>query len=122
MKPGLRSEFGGKKNVFVTHPLREGVGCVLSKTIDVPAKGKTVLHLVVGHDPSGDFDLIVRADGKELLRKPVGTETTSLGLWLAEDIDLTGFAGKSVKVELVNQPSGWFNEAAYWSEISVNTK
>jgi hypothetical protein len=122
MKPGLRAEFGGKKNVFVTHPLREGVGCVLSKTIDVPANGKTVLHLVVGHDPSGDFDLIVLADGKELLRKPVGTETTALGLWLAEDIDLSGFAGKSVKLELVNQPSGWFNEAAYWSEISVNTK
>jgi hypothetical protein len=122
MNPGLRAEYGGKKNVFLTHPLDQNVGCTLSKTIDVPAKGKTALHVVVGHDKSGDFDLIVRADGKEILRKPVGIETTGLGLWLVEDIDLSAYAGKSVKIELVNQASGWAFEAAYWAEISVITK
>ena len=62
--------------------------------------------MVVGHDPNGDFDLIVRADGKELLRKPVDAKTAP-DLWLTDDIDLSDYAGKSVKVELVNQPSGW---------------
>jgi hypothetical protein len=122
MHPGLRAEYGGKKNVFVTHPLNQTTGCTLAKTIDVPANAKTTLHLVVGHDTSGDFDLIVRANGKELLRKSVGTETTGLGLWLTEDIDLSAYAGKSVKLELVNQASGWFCEAAYWAEIALNSK
>jgi hypothetical protein len=122
MNPGLRAEFGGKKNVFVSHPLNQNVGCTLSRTIDVPAQGKTALHLVVGHDKSGDFDLIVRADGKEILRKPVGIETTALGLWLTEDIDLSAYAGKNIKIDLVNQSSDWSFEAAYWAEISLITK
>ncbi|MCC6125552.1 MAG: ADP-ribosylglycohydrolase family protein [Pirellulales bacterium] len=121
MNPGLRAEFGGKKNVFVTHPQKKKIGCTLSKTIEVPNGAKTTLHLVVGHDPQGDFDLIVRADGKELLRKPVDAKTAP-DLWLTEDIDLSGYAGKSVKVELVNQPSGWQYEAAYWAEIAVKSK
>jgi hypothetical protein len=122
MNPGLRAEYGGKKNVFVTHPLDRNTGCTLSKSIDVPAGKQTTLHVVVAHDTSGDFDLVVKADGKEILRKADGTETTGLGLWLTEEIDLTPYAGKTVKIELVNEPSGWFCEAAYWAEISVNSK
>ena len=121
MNPGLRDEFGGKKNIFVTHPLDKKTGCTLNKAIDVPAGKKTSLHLVVAHDPQGDFDLIVRADGKELLRKSVDAKTAP-DLWLTEDVDLSGYVGKSVQVELINQPSGWFNEAAYWAEISVESK
>ncbi len=121
MNPGLRAEYGGKRNVFVTHPLDKNTGCTLSKTIDVPANAGTTLHLVVGHDPNGDFDLIVRADGKEVFRKPVDAKNAP-DLWLTADIDLSAYAGKSVNVELVNQPSGWFCEAAYWAEIAVNGK
>jgi hypothetical protein len=121
MNPGSRTEFGSKKNVFVTHPLNKETGCTLHKSIDVPAGKKTTLHLVVGHDPNGDFDLIVRADGKELLRKPVDAKTAP-DLWLAADIDLSEYAGKTVNVELVNQPSGWMNEAAYWAEIAVKSE
>jgi len=120
MNPGFRDEWGGRKNVLVTHPLSRNTGCVLSKTVDVPSGKKTTLHLVVTHDPEGDFDLIVRADGKQLLRKSVDAATADG--WLVADIDLAPMAGKSVKLELVNQPSGWHMEAAYWAEIAVRSE
>ncbi|HOX57626.1 MAG TPA: ADP-ribosylglycohydrolase family protein [Candidatus Paceibacterota bacterium] len=123
MDPGLRADWGGKKNVLVTHPLDDHTGCVLSKKTKVPAGKKATLRLVVGHDPQGDFDLIVRADGRELLRKPVSKATATSDPWLEQVVDISGFAGqKAPKIELINQPSGWSFEAAYWAEISVVTE
>jgi len=121
MDPGLRAEFGGRKNVFVSHPLDKDTGCKLSKKIDVPAGKQTALRLVVGHAPNGDFDLIVRADGKQLLKQTVGKATAKNG-WLETSVDLSPWAGKVAQLELVNQPNGWSWEAAYWAEIAVESK
>lgn len=66
MNPGLRAEWGGKKNVLVTHPLSEKTGCTLSKKVDIPSGKRTCLHLVVTHDPRGDWTLLVKADGVQL--------------------------------------------------------
>jgi hypothetical protein len=118
MDPGLRAEWGGKKNVLVTHPADPSTGCVLTRKLDLPAGKKTTLHLVVGHAPQGDFDLIVRMGKKELLRKPVSAQTATDG-WLVQDIDLSPYAGREAKIQLVNQPTGWSFEAAYWAEIAV---
>jgi len=98
MDPGLRAEWAGRKNVLVTHPLDRQTGCVLSRKIEVTAGKKTTLHIVVGHDPQGDFDLIVRADGRQLARKPVNPQTAT-DHWLALDVDLSSFAGKQVILE-----------------------
>ena len=123
MDPGLRAEWGGRKNVLVTHPLDENAGCVLTKKVRVPAGKKTKLRLVLAHDPQGDFDLIVRANGQQLLRKPVSKATATDDPWLVQEVDLSPLAGeKPVKLELVNQPSGWSFEAAYWAEIAVVTE
>lgn len=119
MDPGLRAAWDGKQNVLATHPLDQQTGCVLSRTVAVPAGRKTTLRVVVGHDPQGDFDLVVRADGKELLRRPVGAKTATQGHWLQQSVDLSPWAGRSVKIELVNEPSGWSYEAAYWAGIDV---
>ena len=119
MNPGLRDEWDGRKKVLCTHPLDQQTGCTLTRTLTVPTGKKTTLRLVVGHDPQGDFELIVRADGKELLRKPVDPKTCTEGHWLKQDVDLTALAGSKVTLELVNQPSGWMCEAAYWAEIAV---
>lgn len=118
MDPGLRAEERGRKNVLVTHPLEEGTPCILSRGVDVPAGKKTTLRLVVGHHPQGDWDLIVKGDGKELLRKPVGRETATDG-WMEVAVDLAPFAGRTVKLELLNQPTGWQYEAGYWVVIAV---
>jgi hypothetical protein len=121
MDPGLKDEIRGRKNALLTHPLSETVPCILSRTVDLPANQVSTLKLVVGNDPRGDWDLIVKADGRELLRKTISNETTSLG-WTEVSVDLSDFAGQSVKLELVNEPTGWRYEAAHWAEISLQSR
>jgi len=121
MNPGLRAEWAGKKNVLMTHPLSRTVGCVLSKKVKIPANKKTALRLVVGHHPDGDWTLLVKADGKELLKTSVGKETAENG-WMQTDVDISAYAGKEIKLELVNQPSDWQWEAGYWAGIEIISK
>jgi hypothetical protein len=121
MEPGLYAEMQGKKNVLVTHPLDRDTGCVLSNKIKIPDGKKTKLRLVVGHHPQGDWVLLVKADGKELFKTPVGKETAKDG-WVLIEVDLSEYAGKEVNLELVNQPSGWAFEAGYWAEIKLVSK
>jgi hypothetical protein len=118
MEPGLRAEELGKKGVLVTHPLDAQTGCVLSKSVAIPAGQKTTLCLSVGHHPQGDWDLIVRADGKLLLRQPID-KTTAPGGWADVVVDLSPLAGQTVKIELVNQPTAWAWEAGYWASIRI---
>ena len=118
MDPGLRQQEMGKSNVLVTHPLDRRTGCQLSRQVKLPAGKKTTLRLTVGHHPEGDWDLIVAADGKEIVRKAVSKETAPDG-WMQTEVDLSDFAGKEVKLELINQPTDWKNEAGYWAEISL---
>jgi len=35
--------------------------------------------------------------------------------------DLSEYAGKTVVIELCNQPTGWAWEAGYWAKISTET-
>jgi hypothetical protein len=118
MDPGSKEEALGKKNVLLTHPLDNGTGCVLSKTVAVPAGKKTKLDLTVGHHPDGNWDLIVRADGKQLLRQSID-KSTAPGGWTEVAVDLSPWAGKTIKLELMNEPTGWQWEAGYWAEIGI---
>jgi hypothetical protein len=120
MDPGPRDEFRGRANVFVTHPLDPDTPCRLKTTASVPAAGRTVLRVVVGHHPQGDWEPVVRADEKDLLRTPVGPETAGEG-WREVQVDLTGFAGRQVRLELLNSPTGWHYEAAYWAAVEIKT-
>ncbi len=121
MNPGLQDEFRGKKKVFVVHPLDKDTGCVLSRTVKLPARKSHTLRLVVGHHPEGDYDLIVRANGTELLRQTVGKTTATDG-WLTREIDLSAYAGKKAALEIVNQPTGWAYEAAFFAELKLLTR
>jgi len=121
MDPGLRAEEQGRKNVLVTHPLDKQTGCVLTKSVVVPLGKKTNLRLAVGHHPQGDWDLIVRADGKQLLRQPID-RTTAPGGWTEVVVDLSPLAGRTVQLELVNQPTGWAWEAGYWAGIRITSE
>ncbi|MHC4424029.1 MAG: ADP-ribosylglycohydrolase family protein [Planctomycetota bacterium] len=121
MNPGLYDELRGKKKVLLTHPLDENTGCVLSKKVKIPEGKETTLRLVVGHHPQGDWTIIVKANDKELLNTLVGEETAE-DRWLDISVDLTAYAGKSVNLQLVNQPNGWAWEAAYWDQIKLVSK
>ena len=118
MDPGLKSELRGRENVLLTHPLDHNTGCVLSRTVEIPSGKKTALHLVVGNDERGDWDLIIRAGGRQLLRKTIGEQTTNNG-WADVKVDLSQFAGESVKIELINQPTEWRYEAGLWATIDI---
>ncbi len=120
MDPGFRDEERGRKNVLVTHPLDEDTACVLSREVEIPTGKKTILKLTVGHHPRGDWDLVVRVDMRELLRKTVGRATARNG-WLDVSIDLTPYAGSEILIELCNQPTGWSWEAAYWDKIAIES-
>ncbi|OHB84446.1 MAG: hypothetical protein A2Z38_03635 [Planctomycetes bacterium RBG_19FT_COMBO_48_8] len=122
MDPGLRQEEMGKSNVLVTHPLDRRTGCQLYREVKLPAGKKTTLHLTVGHHPDGDWDLIVAVDGKEIARKAVSKQTTGRDIWMQAKVDLSDYAGKEVKLELINEPTGWKNEAGYWAEISLESR
>ncbi len=122
MEPGLRDGELGRKNVLITHPLDKVTACVLSRMADIPAGKKTTLKLTVGHHPGGDWDLVVRADARELLHKTIG-ETTATNGWLDVSVDLSKHQGKSILLELYNQPVGnWCWEGGYWAGISIETE
>ena len=114
MKPGLRTEWDGRKKVLLTHPLSKTVPCVLSRKIEVPAGKKTTLELEVTNHPKGNWKLVVLINGKQALSKDI--EETK---WQRLIVDLSKHAGKTVDVELQNQATGWSHEAAYWSRIKI---
>lgn len=121
MDPGLRPSWNGRQNVFMTHPLNRQTPCVIARTVQLPAGKNVLLRLTVGHHPQGDWTLVVRANGAELLRQTVG-ETTARNGWLDVTVDLSRYAGQNVRLELLNEPSGWSWEAAYWAQIEMEMR
>jgi hypothetical protein len=122
MEPGLREGEMGRKNVLITHPLDKDTACVITRMADIPAGKRTTLKLTVGHHRGGDWDLVVRADARELVRKSVGQTTTTNG-WLDVSVDLSKYQGKSIFLELCNQPAGnWCWEGGYWAGISIEAE
>jgi hypothetical protein len=118
MEPGLRDQYHGRKPVFMTHPLNREVGCTLAKTIQVPSSGKTTLRLWVANDDRGDFLLVAKANGVAILERVIDRNALEDG-WANLVVDLSAFAGRAVKVELVNQANGWSWEAAYWAKVEI---
>ena len=114
---GLHTSLQGRKDVLVTHPLKRGAACRLTRQLAVPA-GRPQLRLVVGHDPRGNWQLIVRAADQQLLSKTVGGSTTTDG-WVAVNVDLAEYADRTITLELLNQPTGWAFEHGRWAEIAV---
>ena len=117
MKPGLRKEWAGRQNVLLTHPRSRDVPCVLSRRVEVPTGRKTALRFAVTNHPKGDWTLVVRVDGEEVLKKSV--EDTE---WQEFRIDLTKYARETINIELENQASDWAFEAAYWSRIVIESE
>ncbi|MBL7189336.1 MAG: glycoside hydrolase family 127 protein [Phycisphaerae bacterium] len=117
MEPGLRDKWGGRANVLVTHPLNVKTPCVLSRSGKIQPGKKTSLELTVCNDSRGDWDLVVRADEREVFREMIGGSD-----WRDISIDISKYGGKTVNLTLFNQPTGWMFEAAYWSKIAIETE
>lgn len=118
MNPGLEAHFGGKQNVFVTHPKSKGIASVLSRRVKVPDQADAHLHLVVGHHPNGDWMLVVQVNGKPIAQQAIGPKTSHDG-WCDVDVNLNKWAGQEIDLQLLNQPTGWQFEAGYWASIEI---
>ncbi len=101
-----------------THPLDRKLPAVLERTIAVPSGKKTHLAIGVSHHGHGDFQLIVRANGKIIHDQVVNSKTVT-DEWVDLKLDLSSLAGKKVKLAIENKANDWHNEWAYWSQIKV---
>ena len=110
-----------RDNVLMTRPLSASSPCILYKKLELPAGKMGFLHMDVGHRPNEDWELLVKADGRELLKKTVDKQTAPTG-WLEVVVDLTPIAGKNVKLELLQQTKENPHVAGYWVEIKMEFK
>jgi len=88
----------------------------LWKTFDVSRTGAPKLSVTLANHGTGDFTFVARVNGKEVARHKISGEPP---IWRTVTVDLAPYAGKTVSLELVNQPDGWFYEAAYWGEVEI---
>ena len=114
MQPGLRKEWSGRKNVLLTHPLSPEVPCVLSRRVTIPTGKRTLLRFAVNNHPKGNWVLVVRIDGREVLKESIGESK-----WQEYRVDLSEHMGETITIELENRASDWAFEAAYWHRIEM---
>jgi hypothetical protein len=112
------SDHFGRERAIKTSPLDRLAPCILRAEVDVPRGRRTLLVLDVSHHPDGDWELVVRADGRRLCDEIIGPMTTENG-WKEITVDLSEFAGLKVNLELLNQANDWANEYAYWGRIAI---
>lgn len=114
----LLEEHMNRPGVLRTHPISKREPCVLQTSVKVPAGQKTRLALAVSHHPKGNWQLVVKADGKTLHESIVGEKTTKNG-WREISIDLSRFAGKTVDLRIENRANNWAWEFAYFGRIEL---
>ena len=116
----LLKEHRGRPNCLRTHPVDPKIPCTLSAEIAVPAGKKSRLVLEVAHEPNGDWQLVVKANGATLHNSTIGPNATKGG-WAVIVVDLSKFAGQTVNLELLNQANNWRFEAGYWARVAVES-
>jgi hypothetical protein len=116
--PALRTH-RGRENVLRTEPVSRAIPFVMSCPVAVPAGRKTTLFLEVSWF-LGDWNLVVKANNRTLHDSIIKDETTKDG-WAAVEVDLTGYAGSTVNLEILdkaNELDGG-RERAYWARIEI---
>ena len=124
MGPGLRDQYEGKTNVYMTHPLNRETGAAFVKEMTIPAVGAKLRAVVGVHkmeDKTFDWKLVVNVNGKTIKEQDIiaTRDGEQVNVWTTVEVDLSAYAGQTVQVELWNNPSGWSFEAGYWAEIRL---
>ena len=117
---GLHNELVGRENVLTTHPESEEVPCTLYRRVKIPSD-EAKLHLTVGYIDLTDWQLIVKADGDELLNTLVGSDMPEAG-WRDITVDLSKYAGSEIMLELQNASNDDIWEVALWTKIEIDGK
>ena len=73
------------------------------------------------HSPRGDFRLVVRVNGETVRSEVIGDTAAPDGKpsMRTFDISLAPWTGKDATIELLNEPTGWYCEAALWQDIRI---
>jgi hypothetical protein len=117
---GLHNEFDGRVNVLATHPPKSGeVPCTIYKRVKIPGGGAK-LHLTVGYIELLDWLLVVKANGDEVLKTVVGSDTAEGG-WRNITVDLSKYAGSEIMLELQNASNDASYEIALWTKIQIDS-
>ena len=112
------ASYRGRPGVLRTHPESPSDPVRLVRKFSQGAKIPGKLKLPVGHDVRGDWQLQVLANGESLVELLVGPAMSADG-WVDLDLDLSGFKGAELKLEILNKANGWSYEYAYWWLVSV---
>ncbi len=113
--PARLPEFGGRRNVLMTHPFSDAKPASLKRRVRL-APGKPQLRVSAAAHEKGDWELRVRIDGTVVHRETV---THDGERWRAVRVDLSRFAGREVDVQLENAANNWEWEFAYWADLSI---
>jgi hypothetical protein len=88
--------------------------------VKIPS-GEAKLQLVVGHIELLDWLLIVKANGDELLKTLVESDTAEDG-WRDITVDLSKYAGSEIMLELQNASNDAYYDIALWAKIELVTE
>jgi hypothetical protein len=111
--------YKGREGVWRTQPFRSDMAARWTRRVALNKDKAYTLHLeVAGHEPKFDWDLVVKANGQEILNQRItGLE------WKIFDLPLTAFAGQEVELELLNQGAGeYLHDYAYWDAVQIRTR
>jgi hypothetical protein len=117
---GLIPRVNGKDNVLLTFPANKDSPCQLTLQVELPSASPKMLNMLVGYSIGG-WDLVVKANRQILFRQNISKDTTQDG-WLNVAIDLSGFAGQTISLELLNQQTHSQWPGAYWARIELTNK
>ncbi|MBL8818692.1 MAG: HEAT repeat domain-containing protein [Planctomyces sp.] len=104
-----------------THPVGRGEPCSLTATLTVPEGKRVTMRVSVAPDQQGDWQLIVRLNGKAVHQSMVQRINDQV-VWNDLDFDVSEFAGQSVKVEVLNKANDWSFEFGYWNAVEFFTE
>ena len=115
----LFPSYGGRDNVYGTHPVDRNTPAKLERDLDVPSGKKTTFSFWVACHQMGDFELRVYVDNKQVMKELIGPPGSG---WRQKSIDLTPYAGKKISLRLEDFPNDWNFEHAYWSDLVISSQ
>ena len=101
-----------------THPISRGEPCTLTASITVPDSETPILRISVASDSRGDWQLVVRVNGRDKYQSMVRPINGQV-IWKDIEIDMSEFRGQTVQVELLNKANDWSYEFGYWNAVEM---
>ncbi|MBI5094695.1 MAG: ADP-ribosylglycohydrolase family protein [Candidatus Hydrogenedentes bacterium] len=115
MDPGVRSEYHGKKNVLVLHPVSREKAAAISAEYQVPQGAAPKMTIDVASDERGDFRFKALVNEDVVADQIVDTK----GEWKQVVLDLAEYAGRTITVRIEDVANDWKFEAAYLGAIEL---